>query len=114
MTAENEDSKPFFLPIQISEHHHENDLWVTVFNRVLDLSRLVAKYRSTHYELLKPLILRAGEDVSHWFDKNTHQPKTFIDPNLACKRYVCPDGRFLGVPSHLPESTRNAVNEVWW
>ena len=44
------------------------------------------------------------------------KPIKFIDTNTGCEQFVCPDGRFLGVPSNLPElSTKNINPSIsWW
>ena len=37
----NSTAKKYFLEEQIAEHHLEDDIWVTIFGRILDLSELV-------------------------------------------------------------------------
>ena len=52
-----------------------------------------------------PLKKAAGQDISHWFDIETHDPITYIDPKTNLKQYYHPWGRFLHVPPQGPDST---------
>lgn len=63
-------------------------------------------------------MLAAGSDITHWFDHNLREPKTYVDPKTNQKATYCPMGRFLHVPPQNADST--AETEVapfdipWW
>ena len=97
----NSADKKYFLEEQIAEHHLEDDIWVTIFGRILDLSELV-RTNKKFQELLRPILRRAGSDISHWFDPQTknviysknHKLKILllalkkIEINFSVKSYV--------------------------
>lgn len=108
--------RKYYLPQELAEHNTSDNCWVSFFNQVFDLSKLIAEnYEST---LCDPIVLAAGTDISHWFDQNTREPKTYIDPKTNLKAFYCPNGRFLHVPPCNANS--DVENEVapfdipWW
>ena len=68
----------YYLPDEVAEHNSADDCWVSFFNQVFDITKLLAaNYQS---ELCDPLVLAAGTDITHWFNNDTREPKTYIDP----------------------------------
>ena len=68
-------AKPFklrryYTPKEIAEHNASNDCWVSFFNEVYDLSKLIQDNFSAECE---PLIRAAGTDITHWFDPSTKE-----------------------------------------
>lgn len=63
-----------------------------------------------------PIVLAAGTDITHWFDKVTQQPKTFIDEKTGRKQFLAPQGRYLHMPPETPDSDWNASDFIvpWW
>lgn len=76
---------------------------------------IAANFEST---LCDPLVLAAGTDITHWFDPNTREPKTFIHPETNLETTYTPSGRYLHIPAMAAAS--NAATEVsdfnvaWW
>jgi hypothetical protein len=75
----------------IESHSFANNLWVVLFGNVLDLTELVQK--NVHSPLCQPLIDFAANDVTHWFNHNTKEPKTKIDVDTGRRVFYCPNGR---------------------
>jgi hypothetical protein len=100
----------------VANHNTNDNCWVSLFNQVFDLTKLIAENYQT--SLCDPIVLAAGSDISHWFDPNTRQPKTFIDPVTNQQAYFTPTGRYLHIPSCLAQSdaqTECAPYTVpWW
>ena len=65
--------------------------------------------------LVQPIIRFGGTDISHWFDINTKQPKTFVDPNTFITIPYTPYGRYLHIPPRLPTTDwDNSFGIPWW
>ncbi|KAF4755977.1 Cytochrome b5 domain-containing protein 1 [Perkinsus olseni] len=90
---------------------------VSMTMHVLDLTSLLAKEWSP---LCTPILKAAGTDISHWFgldEEGLPTPKLFNDPQLSNMRApLCPTGRYLHLPSSLPDATHReeAVDVPWW
>ena len=82
----------YFTPAEVAKHDRADDLMVSLFSKVLDLSELVRANRGL---LVQPLIAAAGTDITHWFDDSTHDPCTYIDPETEIEVPFTPMGRFL-------------------
>lgn len=82
----------YFTPTEVAKHDRADDLMVSLFSKVLDLSELVRANRGL---LVQPLIAAAGTDITHWFDDSTHDPCTYIDPETEIEVPFTPMGRFL-------------------
>jgi cytochrome b involved in lipid metabolism len=56
----------YYLPQEVQEHNSADDCWISMFNKVYDLTKLLAEnYQSP---LCDPIVLSAGTDITHWFD----------------------------------------------
>ena len=84
----------YFTPAEVSRHDRADDLWVSLFHRVLDLTELV---EANPGSLVQPLIDAAGTDITHWFDPITKDVRTHIDPETDLEVAFTPMGRFLHV-----------------
>ena len=62
---------------------------------VFDLTKLIGENKGSF--LCDPIVLAAGTDITHWFNPETREPKTFIDPRIGEKATFCPTGRYLHV-----------------
>jgi hypothetical protein len=104
--------KRYYTPADVAKHNSSHDCWVSYFGHVYDLTPLLAEYKG---KLATPIIEAAGSDISHWFDANTLQPKTHVDPITGLEEIYCPWGRYIHVPPQGPESDW-ATNYVtpWW
>lgn len=53
----------------MAKHNTNDDVWVSFFNQVYDLTLLINK----NYEKPEcdPIVLAAGTDITHWFDPET-------------------------------------------
>lgn len=106
----------YYLPQEVSDHNTADDCWVSLFNQVFDLTKLLMENSAS--ELCDPIVLAAGTDITHWFDPMTREPKTFCDPQTNLKTYYTPTGRFLHIPaSGAVSNSHNEVvkfNNPWW
>lgn len=90
----------YFTPKEVARHNVEDDVWLSVFGRVLDLTKLIAeRRRQGEGALVRPLLRFAGEDVTHWFDESTRAPRSHVDPASGKRKPFLPHGAF--VDSHL-------------
>lgn len=102
----------YYLESEVAKHNLENDCWVSVFGKVLDLTTLLANNAGV---LAQPIIRSAGEDVSHWFDPDTQEPKTHVDVVSGMKVPYLPHGRYIHVPPNDPTTTWNCdFAAPWW
>ena len=59
----------YYTPKEVAEHNTHDDCWVSLFNQVFDLSKLIHdNYQKPECD---PIVLAAGTDITHWFDKST-------------------------------------------
>ena len=106
----------FYLPEEVAVHNTADDCWVSFFNQVYDLTKLIAENYSS--PLCDPIVLAAGTDITHWFNEQSREPKTFINPKTNVESCYTPTGRYLHIPSSGAIS--NANSEVarfeipWW
>ena len=61
----------YYLPSELSEHNTSDNCWVSFFNQVFDLSKLIAE--NSDSPLCDPIVLAAGTDITHWFDPLTQE-----------------------------------------
>jgi hypothetical protein len=65
--------------------------------------------------LLRPLLRRAGQDISHWFDAKSNEPKTTIDTETGCRVPFCPEGVYVDIPAAEPRMReRLTFRTPWW
>lgn len=67
----------YYILSELQSHNSPNDIWVSFFNDVYDLTNLIQKNR--HLSEVQPLIKVAGTDITNWFDDKTKEPRTFIN-----------------------------------
>lgn len=89
----------YYTPAEVAAHNRADDLWVSFFSRVYDLTTLVAENPGS---LVQPIIDAAGTDISHWFDPVTKQVRTYIDPETELEEPFTPMGLFLHCPPAMP------------
>jgi cytochrome b involved in lipid metabolism len=105
-----------FIPDEIARHNSRADCWVAVFGQVLDVTSIIAGLDDAHAALADPLLDHAGKDISHWFDAETRDVRTRVDPSTEEEVPYIPMGRFPhittgGKPlSGDPE----APDTPWW
>ncbi|KAK0061377.1 cytochrome b5 domain-containing protein 1 [Biomphalaria pfeifferi] len=103
----------YFTPKEVSVHNTTDDLWVSFLGKVYNLTPLCEKYKGDI--LLKPIILSAGKDISHWFNSKTKDIRTHVDPQTNCIIPFCPNGRFVHIPPPYPDSNwANDFGRPWW
>ncbi|XP_028254804.1 cytochrome b5 domain-containing protein 1 isoform X2 [Parambassis ranga] len=103
----------YFTPAEVAAHNTAADLWVSYLGKVCDLTPLVNRY--TGDALLLPIMECAGKDISSWFDPETQDLLTFVDPLTNCVTYFTPRGRFVHVPPNGPRSDwAMVIGEPWW
>eukprot|EP00742_Colponemidia_sp_Colp-10_P001742 GILJ01001865.1.p1 GENE.GILJ01001865.1~~GILJ01001865.1.p1 ORF type:complete len:239 (+),score=27.01 GILJ01001865.1:45-719(+) len=102
----------YYTPSEVSCHNSGDDCWVSFFYRVYDLTPLVKANRGP---LVEPLIRAAGQDITHWFNPKTQEPKTFIDPITNLEAFYMPQGRFIHAPPRGPRTDwANDFGTPWW
>jgi hypothetical protein len=101
----------YFTVDEIASHKNPEDCWVSIFDDVYDLSELIRDNRGT---LANPLIEVAGTSISHWFNEETRDIKTFIDPVRNIEMPYTPKGRFIHVPPPEPTDKVEQVQTPWW
>ena len=61
----------YYIPKEVAEHNTHDDCWVSLFNQVFDVTKLIHdNYQKPECD---PIILAAGTDITHWFDSATKQ-----------------------------------------
>jgi len=105
-------SQRYFTPAEVLSHNRADDLWVSYFGRVYDLTTLVAENPG---HLVHPIIDAAGTDISHWFDPVTKNVKTFVDPETEFETPFTPMGDFLHCPPTKPTADWSSnFGKPWW
>jgi hypothetical protein len=108
----NDKEKIYFTPKEISSNDTFNSCWIVLHDKVFDLTSLLKENQGD--SLSKPIINAAGTDISHWFDKESGNPKTHIDPLTNCISIYAPQGRFLHTPPPVPRTDFCTKTNVWW
>jgi hypothetical protein len=101
----------YFTAEEIAMHNTADDCWVSIYEKVYDLTRLIKANRDL---LADPIISAAGSSISHWFREDTRDIKTFIDPQRNIRMPYTPHGRFTHVPSPDPLDNCAIVDTPWW
>jgi cytochrome b involved in lipid metabolism len=60
----------YYTPDEVSLHNTSNDVFVSFFHKVYDLTLLI---QGNYNELCEPIIKAAGTDITHWFDPDTRE-----------------------------------------
>ena len=89
----------YYTPAEVAKHNRFDDLWVSAFGKVYDLTALV---KENEGHLVTPIIEAAGTDISHWFDPVTKNVRTFVDPSTEFEMPFTPMGHFLHCPPPRP------------
>lgn len=114
MVPEAVESRPkYWTPAEVAVHNVEEDLWVSFLGHVYDLTTLAKQYKGD--PLLRPIIVHAGQDISHWFDETTGQVRMHIDPVTGCSLPYTPQGRFIHIPPSVPLTNYDTdIGTPWW
>lgn len=64
----------YYTPREVSAHNTGDDCWVSFFDEVYDISKLIQDNFNAECE---PLIKAAGTDITHWFDPLTKEVYSF-------------------------------------
>ena len=59
----------FYTPTEVAAHNSASDCWVSFFDVVYDLTKLVQD--NAESELAQPIVNAAGTDITHWFNPDT-------------------------------------------
>lgn len=112
----------FFTPNEVAEHNAPEDCWISWLGSVYDLTDLVAQHKGN--ALITPILQNAGSDISHWFDPETGEPKTHINPHTGLRQPYTPMGRYLHIPPPMPRTDYKYLDGVpndgpdeplpWW
>lgn len=113
LNASQKQSSKYYTPNEVAIHNATADIWVSYLGKVYNLTKLVQENREN--ELIKPILASAGKDISHWFDSETGDIKTYVDPETGIKQYYTPHGRFIHIPPSHPSSNWAVdFGKVWW
>ena len=63
----------YYTPEEVKLHCTADDCWVSFFNGVYDLTKLLADTMRDQSELCVPIAKVAGQDITHWFDLVTQE-----------------------------------------
>jgi len=102
----------YYTPAEVAAHNRADDLWVSFFGRVVDLTKLVEDNPGS---LVHPIIEAAGTDISHWFDDVTKNVRTYMDPETEFDVPFTPMGAFLHCPPPKPTIDWSSnIGTPWW
>ena len=103
----------YYTPKEVSAHNTADDCWVSFFDEVYDLSKLI---QDNFSEECQPLINAAGTDITHWFDPAIKEPRTWVDSKTNMTWYYSPFGRYLHIPPIEPDSSwdPSSFETPWW
>ena len=102
----------YYTPAEVARHNRFDDLWVSSFGKVYELTKLVEAHAGS---LVHPIIEAAGTDISHWFDPVTKEVRTYIDPHTELEVPFTPMGCFLHCPPPMPTTTYSTnIGTPWW
>jgi len=103
----------YYTPKEVSSHNTADDCWVSFFDEVYDLSKLIQDNFSPECE---PIIKAAGQDITHWFDPETKEPRTWVDSKTNMTWFFTPFGRYLHIPPIEPDSSwdPSSFSTPWW
>lgn len=103
----------FYTPAEVASHDRFDDIWVSYFHKVYDLTELV---QNNAGPLTQPIVDAAGTDISHWFnDDPPHDVRTHIDPTTELEMPFTPMGRFLHCATDGAASDYSTnIKMPWW
>lgn len=113
LTSDQKQSSKYYTPNEISIHNSSEDIWVSYLGKVYNLTKLIKDHKND--PLIKPILASAGKDISHWFDGETGDIRTHIDPKTGIKQYYTPHGRFIHIPPNNPSGNwAMDFGKCWW
>ena len=83
-------AKRYYTPYDVSLHNTANDLWVSFFGKVWDLTMLIQENISS--KLCEPIIKIAGKDITYWFIESKREPRRYVDISTGLESFYCPEG----------------------
>jgi len=101
----------YYTPEQVRLHNCADDCWVSIFNKVFDVTTLIKENRGP---LANPIIEAAGTSISHWFCEKTGDIKTYMDPVRNILMPHTPYGRFIHIPPPDPRDKTPSIDTPWW
>jgi len=63
----------YYTSEEVAAHCTADDCWVSFFDGVYDLTKLLADNHNKSSELCKPIAAVAGQDITYWFDPVTQE-----------------------------------------
>ena len=102
----------YILQSELSQHNTAEDCWVSFLDHVWDLTKLI-KENKNNIGIL-PIIRAAGTDISHWFNPDTKNIRTRIDPITELEVPHIPFEKLLHVTFPEPKSNEVPVKKPWW
>ncbi|KAI8467403.1 MAG: hypothetical protein J3K34DRAFT_523727 [Monoraphidium minutum] len=72
----------YYTPYEVSVHNTPQDCWVSFLGGVYDLSQLI---QDNPGRQAAPIIAAAGADISHWFDPETGDVRTYVHPDTQLR-----------------------------
>eukprot|EP00048_Salpingoeca_helianthica_P015882 m.229161 g.229161 ORF g.229161 m.229161 type:complete len:216 (+) comp17678_c0_seq1:118-765(+) len=103
----------FYTPAEISAHNCAEDIWLSFLGITVNLTPLAEKFKGD--PLLHPLLMSAGKDISHWFDRNTGEIRRHIDPVTGLEVPYTPLGRFIHIAPPCPRADwATDFGKPWW
>ncbi|GIY22172.1 cytochrome b5 domain-containing protein 1 [Caerostris darwini] len=86
----------YFTRREVSLHNKKDDLWVILFQKVLDVTPLCKKVESN--EGIFPLLAFGGKDIGHFFD-DKRKVKHHVNPETNKIDAFAPFRDFIDIPS---------------
>ncbi|CBY09436.1 unnamed protein product [Oikopleura dioica] len=103
----------YYTPNEVALHNNSADCWISFLGKVYDLTNLINQHKGGN--LTSPILAMAGNDISHWFNQNTGDLKTYVDAEKGIVRYYTPHGDLLHIPPSEPRSDyNNDFGRPWW
>jgi len=76
----------FYTPSEVAKHNTADDVWVSKFNKVFDLTLLLDSNKGKTE--CDPIVLAAGTDITHWFDLENEGVSTMRREYALCKTEI--------------------------
>lgn len=107
------DTRNYIAPFEVVVHNTADDCWVSFLGKVLDVTPLVQEYADQ--DCIKPILARAGKDISDWFDSKTGDIQHYIHPITGARVPYCPNGRIPHVELQIPSTAWKPLDKIpWW